>query len=126
MAQVACKNVFIVDDDSGIREMLSETLQDEGYRVISAGNGLEALNELRAHAEPPCLILLDLNMPVMTGWEFRSVQQQDPALAQIPVAIISADRGVQHNISTLAAVDYLTKPIDFNRLMSLLDQYCAD
>ena len=126
MTAVACKNVLVVDDDVAIREMLAMTLEDEGYTVASAGNGLEALNQLRAQPDSACLILLDLNMPIMTGWEFRTLQQQDPILAAIPVVVVSADRSVQHNTSVLDVVDYLTKPIDFNQLITLVDRFCND
>lgn len=126
MTAVACKNVLVVDDDVAIREMLAMTLEDEGYVVSSASNGLEALNQLRAQPESACLILLDLNMPIMTGWEFRTLQQQDPTLAGIPVVVVSADRAVQHNTSVLDVVAYLTKPIDFNHLITLVDRFCND
>lgn len=126
MMPVACRNVLVVDDDVAIRDMLAMTLEDEGYQVTSASNGLEALNRLRAQPDSACLILLDLNMPVMTGWEFRSLQQQDPALAAIPVVVVSADRAVQHNTTTLDVVDYLTKPIDFDQLITIVDRFCSD
>lgn len=126
MTPVACRNVLVVDDDVAIRDMLAMTLEDEGYQVTSASNGLEALNRLRAQPDAACLILLDLNMPIMTGWEFRSLQQQDPALAAIPVVVVSADRAVQHNTRTLDVVDYLTKPIDFDQLITIVDRFCSD
>src|SRR5687767_10378202 len=80
----SAQNILIVDDDAGMREMLALFLEDEGYRCENATNGLDALSRLRSSAAPPCVILLDLNMPVMTGWEFRQEQQRDSALAGIP------------------------------------------
>ena len=126
MTPVACKSVFVVDDDVAIRDMLSEALEDEGYNVTSASNGLEAINHLRAYPDSPCLILLDLNMPIMTGWEFRSLQQQDPALAAIPVVVVSADRAAQYDPRPLDAVEYLVKPINLDRLLTLVDRFCGE
>lgn len=125
MIPASCKNVFVVDDDVAIREMLAEALTDEGYTVISASNGLDAITRLRAQPDTACLILLDLNMPIMTGWEFRNLQQQDPALAEIPVVIVSADRAMQQNNSKLNAADYLSKPINLDRLITLVDRFCT-
>jgi CheY-like chemotaxis protein len=82
--------ILIVEDESRIRAVLTEILEDEGYPVASARNGLEALTYLRQQADRPHLILLDLGMPVMTGWEFRAEQQRDPTLAGIPVIVMSA------------------------------------
>ncbi|PLS79555.1 MAG: response regulator, partial [Chloroflexi bacterium] len=82
--------ILVVDDDSGIREALTDILEDEGYAVRSACDGQAALDLLRQQAEPPALVLLDLMMPRMNGWQFRSEQRRDPALANIPVVVISA------------------------------------
>lgn len=120
-----CKSVFVVDDDAAIRDMLTLALEDEGYGVACASNGLDALTQLRTGAIAPCMILLDLNMPIMTGWEFCRAQQQDPALATIPVVVVSADRSVQHRLVTIDAAGYLPKPIDFNTLLELMDRYCG-
>lgn len=118
------RQVLIVDDDDAICEMLELILEDEGYEPIRASNGQEALNKLRASTSP-CLILLDLNMPVMTGWDFRRMQQQDPRLAPIPVVIISADRSLAHGSTALNAIEYFRKPIDLDRLLGLLSTICA-
>lgn len=125
MLQESQKSVLVVDDDTGIRAMLIELLEDSGYHVSGAANGREALAQLQSGAQYPCLILLDLNMPVMTGWEFRSRQQQDPALAEIPVVVVSADRNIHYESRVVDAAGYLSKPIDFGRLMDLLDLYCC-
>src|SRR5919206_1695644 len=92
--------VLVVEDDFAIRETLRELLEDEGYRVAWAANGKEAL--ARLHERAPRVILLDLMMPVMDGWEFRVAQQRDPALASIPVVVISADHGLEQKVSSLA------------------------
>jgi CheY-like chemotaxis protein len=116
--------VLIVEDDAGIRETLAEILQEEGYQVIGVANGLEGINYLRS-AAPTCIILLDLMMPVMNGWEFRSQQQGDPALARIPVVIISGDGNVQQKAASLNAAGYLSKPIDLDRLLATVAQHCG-
>jgi CheY-like chemotaxis protein len=81
----------VVDDDPDIIDALADVLTGAGYEVVSAGHGGEALEYLRKHAAP-ALILLDLFMPVMNGWEFLQQFEKDPALAPIPVIVISASR----------------------------------
>ncbi len=115
--------VLVVDDDGGIRGVLSEILQDEGHRVESAGNGLEALHKLQGSTKP-CVILLDLMMPVMNGWEFMHRRQDDTRLASIPVVVISADAQVGEKAAAIGAVDYLTKPINLDRLLDTVQRYC--
>lgn len=124
MGQESTGSVLIVDDDAGIREMLRLVLETEGYHVETAADGLDALQRVRSVAERPNLILLDLNMPVMTGWEFRHQQRHDPAIADIPIAIISADRSLAQQHFSIDAVDYFRKPLDFPRLLALVDRVC--
>ena len=81
--------ILVVDDDADIRDSVAEVLEDAGYRVQQAANGREALDYLQASAYP-CIILLDLMMPVMDGPQFRAAQQSKPTLAGIPVVVISA------------------------------------
>ena len=81
--------VLIVDDDSAVRTALKELFETEGYAVAVASNGRAALNHLGAGLRP-CVVLLDLMMPVMDGWDFRTEQLKDPALKEIPVFIITA------------------------------------
>src|SRR3954469_1683244 len=89
------KTLMVVDDDTVIRESLADVLQEEGYSVVTAIHGEDALTKLRGGMPVPCLILLDLMMPVMTGGEFFAAQQADPAIAGIPVVVISADGNVR-------------------------------
>ncbi len=119
-----CSRVMIVEDDLAIREALTEILEDEGYRVEGAANGQEAIQMLRGNT-PPCLILLDLMMPVMNGWQFRAEQKQDPMLAPVPVVIISADSDLRTKAMTLEAVDFLQKPIQLTRLLDTVEQFCG-
>jgi CheY-like chemotaxis protein len=118
-------DILIVDDDSSIREMLRVFLELKGYTVTSAINGQDALDYLRQTAELPQLILLDLMMPVMNGAEFRIVQRQDPTLASIPVALISADENLRDTAPTLDTDAYLPKPIDFDALLATIERYCG-
>ena len=121
----ATECVLIVDDDGGIRGVLQEILQDEGHRVESAGNGLEALRKLEDAATRPCVILLDLMMPVMNGWEFMSRRREMDGVSKIPVVVISADANVRANATSLGAEEYLEKPIDLDRLLTTVDRYCS-
>ena len=82
--------ILIVDDDNDVRSALSELLEEEGFSVKGAPNGREALALLRGGTVHPAVILLDLMMPGMDGWDFRSEQMRDPQLAAVPVVIVSA------------------------------------
>lgn len=115
--------ILVVDDDTAIREALTAVLEDEGYTVRCAVNGREALQLLRAAAVPPAVILLDLMMPVMSGWEFRAVQQQDAALAPIPVLVLSADRDVQSKSASLQAQAFLPKPVNLDSLLATVGRF---
>jgi CheY-like chemotaxis protein len=103
--------VLVVDDEPDIRETVSEALAVEGYDVEVARDGLEALAACRAHR--PDLVLLDLMMPGMNGWEFRAAQQSDPALASIPVVVVSA----LGRVPALHAEAWLQKPFGLDRLV---------
>jgi CheY-like chemotaxis protein len=113
--------VLIVEDDDGAREALADCLELEGFSVASARNGKEALDYL--HRAPlPKLILLDLFMPVMTGWEFRDAQKRDAAIAHIPVVVVTAfSAGVTRQID---AVLVMHKPLDLDRLVLVIREYC--
>jgi CheY-like chemotaxis protein len=117
------KSVLVVEDDATTRRALALVLQDEGYSVTGVANGHEALLHLR-HPPLPDLILLDLMMPVMNGWEFRKKQIQDPKLKSIPVVIVSSDAGVPQKAAALGARDCLVKPIDFEELVAAVQRCC--
>jgi CheY-like chemotaxis protein len=119
----ASRRVFVIEDDADTREMLGQVLEIEGYDVVSAGDGQDALRRLRA--EPtPSVILLDLMMPGMNGWQFRDEQRRDPTLAAIPVVVLSGDDGVERKASALGVSGYLRKPIDLGTLLDTLSRYC--
>jgi CheY-like chemotaxis protein len=116
--------VLVVDDDASIRESLADLLGDEGYRVQTATNGAEALSLLRAPALPrPCVILLDLMMPVMNGQQFYVEQQRDPLLATIPIVVISADKNVALKASGFQG-EYLPKPVRLDTVLGVLGRHC--
>lgn len=116
--------VLIVEDDDGIRDVLEAVLQASGHATLTAANGAEALSVLRDQAVTPCLILLDIMMPVMNGIEFREKQLADDSLAATPVVVVSAiaDRAVARHVRASA---YLRKPVDFDELLRHVDAYCV-
>ena len=119
-----CRKVMVVEDDPDLRHLLTFLLQSEGYEVVEAADGAQAMARLR-EAEEPGLILLDLMMPTMNGWEFRREQQKDPELASIPVVILSAVGNLWARAATLKAADYIEKPVDLDRLITVVGQHCT-
>ncbi len=113
--------ILIVEDDADLREMMAQLLTLEGFRASTVANGREALDYL-THGDPPDVILLDLMMPVMDGWEFRRKQQADTTLSKVPVIVLSALD--QARAADVSAVAFLKKPLDFDRLLELVRQYC--
>lgn len=108
--------ILLVDDDAGIREALSMVLADEGYRVLVAEDGADALRLLRASERLPAVILLDLMMPVMDGYQFRAAQLADATLAGIPVIVLTAGM-MSGGVAALGARSCLRKPLDLDRLL---------
>lgn len=119
MTESSTPYVLVVEDDHDVRETLADALREEGYRVGSAENGLAALEFLRTHTTQ--LVLLDLMMPVMDGWQFRTRQLADPALAHVPVVVISAHSG--NNL--VNGAHRLSKPIDLEELLTLVASLCG-
>lgn len=111
------KRLLVVDDELAILEALQEVLSSEGYAVSTASNGAEGL--LRAAEHPPDLVLLDLMMPVMDGWEMLRRMQEDPQLQRVPVIIMSAGRV---SPSELNGLHFLAKPFDLERLLVLVER----
>ncbi len=114
--------VMVVEDDADISDAIASTLEDHGYCVIVAANGQEALDKLRQAPKPPHLILLDLMMPVLDGWQFREVQKGDPALADVPVVLLSAHVDIRSAANQLAAVAWLKKPVDLRALLEVVEE----
>jgi CheY-like chemotaxis protein len=110
--------VLVVDDDPDILEALSEILEAEGFEIRRARNGKEALERLEP--DPPQLILLDLMMPVMDGWEFAQRMRQRPSVVGIPLIVLSADRNVGSKATDIGAVGHLAKPFELNDLLDMV------
>jgi CheY-like chemotaxis protein len=117
--------ILIVDDEAFIRLYLEEVLADEGHDVMSARDGAEALRLLRTAGITPDLILLDLMMPGMNGWEFRKAQAADPVLAGIPVVVVSGAGDVQAEAARLGVKGYVTKPFFPENLLAAIASVAA-
>lgn len=115
--------ILIIEDDQTIQQILREILEQKGYGVAIANNGAEAL-EILQRGNSLCVILLDLMMPVMNGWEFRNAQLQDPYLAKVPTIICSGVDNVEREAATLGAEAFVQKPFKLAQLLQLLEQYC--
>jgi CheY-like chemotaxis protein len=119
----ARSNVLLVEDDEGLREAFRDLFEDEGFNVWTASNGREALECLRSRGRA-CLIVLDLMMPVMNGWEFRGEQMGDPELATIPVVVCTADPRAAKNRAAFGAAAWLSKPTDAADLVRIANRFC--
>ena len=116
--------ILIIEDHHDIRESLQELLERSGYRTIGCSGATDALTVLQS-GEPICLILLDLMMPTISGFQFREQQRALGALGDIPVAVISAVPQPQDYHGNLQAVAYLRKPMDPAQVLALAKQYCG-
>src|SRR5580704_1102095 len=115
------RRVLVIDDDNDICHTLRELLEEHGYTVLCASNGHEALDVLHAASPLPDVILLDLMMPVMNGWEFRGCQKKDPALASIPVVVITATGSARERAGLMGVEEILLKPVHLDQLLAVLD-----
>jgi two-component system, chemotaxis family, chemotaxis protein CheY len=116
--------ILLVEDDELLRDSLRDYLQDLGRVVATADNGRDALDWIGTHG-PPRLILLDLRMPVMNGWEFAERKNADPTLAPVPMIVFSADGRLEESAAEMRAAGRLAKPIDLAELERLLALYCG-
>ncbi len=113
--------VLVVDDDASTRDMLCMLLHTSGIPVASAANGAEALDAVRrCH---PCVILLDLMMPVMDGQQFRCAQLHDAAIADVPVVLLTATHDANRWAERLAVDSYFSKPVDLDGLLQTVERY---
>ena len=115
--------VLVVEDDRDTRDSMQFMLEGEGFAVHLAGNGQEALTVLRQGLRP-CVILLDLSMPIMNGFQFREAQLQDRQLLSIPVVVYSGQYQKALNAARLPGVRYFEKPRDLERLLECFNAYC--
>jgi two-component system, sensor histidine kinase len=117
--EVTPRRILLVEDDPDIRVSMESILKEEGFGIVACSNGRDALTKLGSMTAPD-LIILDLMMPVMDGWQFRIQQKNDPVLAQIPVIAISADASFK--AAAIDAAAYLNKPFDHASLMGAIER----
>jgi len=115
------KAILVVDDEPAILDMISELLGFEGYQVVTTSQGSAAL--ARAKADPPALILLDLMMPGMSGWQVIAALKASPQTRAIPVVVLSARRDLPTTAKELGIVTFLAKPFDIDELIGIVRQY---
>jgi CheY-like chemotaxis protein len=113
--------LLVVDDDEEARDATCELLAKHGYRVVCVENGRAALEYLRAGGRPS-VILLDMMMPVMGGWQFRREQQDDPTIQHIPVVMITASE--ERRADLIPSDQVLTKPVRVQELLKFVHQFC--
>lgn len=120
-----CESILIIEDDDSIREMIQYALESEGYKVLGAADGQAGLKILKM-SEKPCLILLDLMLPIMNGWEFLEELRREPetALATIPVVITSA-AGDRAATAAQKVEGYIKKPINLQHLLHAVTKFCG-
>jgi CheY-like chemotaxis protein len=119
--------VVLVEDDEDIREAILEALADTGIRALGAANGQEAIERIRASnqaGEPPCVILLDMMLPIMDGWQFRAAQLKDETLRSILVVVLTAHANAEQIARELRADGFLRKPIKLEALLCAVLPYC--
>lgn len=121
--EIQTVSVLVVDDDQAIRESLGELLRHEGYTVATASNGAEGLSALKRFR--PKLVVLDLNMPVISGDEFRLVQRLDPDLRRIPMVVLSAVDRVRERAADMEADAWLAKPVKVGDLLGVVERFCG-
>jgi CheY-like chemotaxis protein len=117
------RTILVVEDDPDIRETVAQILEDEGYAPVVAENGQEAMRRLDQGLRPR-LILLDLMMPIMDGWQFREEQRKSPQVADIPVIVISADGNVGQKAVAIGATSHIRKPIGIDALLEVVQRFC--
>jgi CheY-like chemotaxis protein len=120
------RRILVVDDDADLAEVLDRVLEKSGYEVDWAKNGAEALQLLQGKDQHgPDLVLLDLMMPVMNGWEFRAEQLKDPRLSAIPVVVFSGRGKLEGTGLPIGTVANLRKPVGLDELLTVLRRVFA-
>lgn len=117
------KAILLIEDDEAILEGLKELLRIEDFNVVSASNGKLGLDYLQSCSDLPRLIILDLMMPVMDGFQFRKAQLANPKIRDIPVLVMSADGRVKTKQEILEVQEYIKKPIDIDLFVKTIRKY---
>lgn len=117
--------IFVVEDDIDIRQTLADALEMEGYGVVVAVDGRDAIERLEAASSMPSLILLDLMMPRMNGLEFCAAMRNVARLAEIPVVLVSADTRLKEKAAAVGAAGILTKPVSLDALYATVARVLA-
>jgi CheY-like chemotaxis protein len=121
----AAAKVLLVDDDFAILDAVADFLEGQGFAVVSASNGIDALNQLRSGLRVD-VIVLDVMMPIMDGWDFRAEQLGDPSLRDIPVVVISACGFTRDTLlKQFSACEVVPKPIQLDRFVRALKEACG-
>jgi two-component system sensor histidine kinase/response regulator len=115
------KAILVVDDEPAILDMIAELLGYEGYHVVTTSQGSVALAQ--AKNNPPALILLDLMMPGMSGWQVIAALKASPQTRAIPIVVLSARRDLPVIANDLGVVSFLAKPFDIDELIGVVQQY---
>jgi CheY-like chemotaxis protein len=118
--------VLVVEDDPDLREIYGQILLEGGWTVVSAGDGMEAIDRLEAlkNGQTPCAVLLDLRMPRMDGWQLTEALQRDERWLTVPIVIVAAHYRVADEARRLRAFEWLLKPVPADRLLYAVDQAC--
>ena len=114
------RHILVVEDDRDLRESVVEALEEKGYSTASATDGQKALEYLDGTKRKPALILLDLMMPHMNGWQFREAQLARPDIAGIPVVVLTADDHAKSRLQTLNPAGFLRKPYQLGALLEVI------
>ena len=118
------KLILIVEDDLDLAQSVAEVLETAGYCTAIAANGREALDHLRKNIHPD-LILLDIMMPVMDGWQFREEQRKLLVLDSIPVVIVTADGDARGKAAAIQAAGHVAKPVTIDSLLDEVERICG-
>ena len=122
----ALRPILVVDDEESIRRLVEVVLSEEGYEVLGAAHGVEALACLEVCE--PALILLDMQMPVMDGWQFQRAHRERAALRGLdpaPVVVLTAATNADQRAAEVGAVGFLSKPFDLDVLIATVEQYAS-
>jgi CheY-like chemotaxis protein len=119
---MGCRNILIIEDDEAVRQSMQDCLEIQGYEPIVATNGQEDIDRLSALDSKPCVILLDMMMPGMNGWQFLDYQRNHGDLAAIPVVICSAFKESAKSVHPSAV---LPKPLELKKLVQTVKSFCG-